>query len=204
MYEFLEKVFGKNEDGTDKALTFKELQAALTAAKDISVVNLKDGGYVSKDKFDAKETELTGVKAQLADANKTIQSYKDMDIEGVKKAASDWETKYNADTKALNDKLSAQAREFAETLLMSGYRFTSKAAKNGIIAELREKKFELKDGSLVGAKEYMDGLMKNEEYAGAFVSDEDKPEAEKKPRFAASSDKTETSGGEKYVPPLVF
>ncbi len=52
--------------------------------------------FVSKNDFDTKNTELKGVKAQLDDANSTIQSYKDMDIDGIKQAAADWETKYNS------------------------------------------------------------------------------------------------------------
>lgn len=45
--------------------------------KKIQVVDVKAGGYVSKEKLDAKITELDGVKQQLSDANTTIQSYKD-------------------------------------------------------------------------------------------------------------------------------
>ncbi len=60
----------------------------------IQVVDVKAGGYVSKEKLDAKITELDGVKQQLSDANTTIQSYKDMDIDGIKQSAKDWETKY--------------------------------------------------------------------------------------------------------------
>ena len=46
-------------------------------------------------------TERDGLKTQLSDANTEIQSYKDMDIEGIKQAAADWEAKYNTDTQAL-------------------------------------------------------------------------------------------------------
>lgn len=34
-------------------------------------------------------------ESQLKTANDTIKSYKDMDIDSIKKSASDWETKYN-------------------------------------------------------------------------------------------------------------
>ena len=50
-------------------------------------------------------TERDGLKTQLSDANAAIQSYKDMDIEGIKQSAADWETKYNTDTQALKDQL---------------------------------------------------------------------------------------------------
>ncbi len=137
---------------------------------------MKEGGYVSKDKFDAKETELTGIKTQLADANKEIQSYKDMDIEGIKKSAQEWENKYKTDTAALNDKLTAQERKHQTDMFFSGYKFTSKAAQAGIRMEFDKKEFKLEDGVFQGASDYMKSLMENEDYKGAFVLKEDKPD----------------------------
>ena len=84
-YEFLKKLFGTPKDGeAPKAMTYEELEAAIDADKKIQVVDIKSGGYVSKEKLDAKITELDGVKQQLADANTEIKSYKDMDIDGIK------------------------------------------------------------------------------------------------------------------------
>ena len=54
-YEFLKKLFGTPKDGEEpKAMTYEELEAAIDADKDIQVVDLKAGEYVSKEKFDAK------------------------------------------------------------------------------------------------------------------------------------------------------
>lgn len=97
--DFLKELFG------DKALTFEELKTAVEAASDkIKVANLKDGGYVDKDKYSAKETELTQIKEQITAANKQIDDFKKLDVEGIKAAAdkykSDYEaaqTKYQAD-----------------------------------------------------------------------------------------------------------
>ena len=87
-YEFLKKLFGTPKDGEQpKAMTYAELEAAIDGAKDIQVVDLKAGGYVAKSKLDAKITELAGVQQQLTDANTQIQSFKDQDVEGVKKKA---------------------------------------------------------------------------------------------------------------------
>mgnify|MGYP000231766846 CR=1 FL=1 len=41
----------------------------------------------------AKYGDYDDVKKQLADANKQISAFKDMDIDGIKKAADDWKTK---------------------------------------------------------------------------------------------------------------
>lgn len=135
-YEFLKKLFGTPKDGeAPKAMTYAELEAAIDADKKIKVVDIKAGGYVAKETFDTKETELDGVKKQLEDANTEIQSYKDMDIDGIKKAAADWEEKYKTDTAALSKKLEDQATEFATKEYIGKYQFTSDLARNAAVAE---------------------------------------------------------------------
>lgn len=47
-----------------------------------------------KSKAAAKETELKNLNTQLAEANKQIEAFKGMDVEGIKKAADEWKTKY--------------------------------------------------------------------------------------------------------------
>lgn len=119
-YEFLKKLFGTQKDGEEpKAMTYAQLEAAIDADKKIQVVDVKAGGYVSKEKLDAKITELDGVRQQLTDANAEIKSYKEMDIDGIKKSAKDWEDKYNHDTQELNDKLAKQETSQEGTLSSS-------------------------------------------------------------------------------------
>lgn len=52
--------------------------------------------FVAKADFNALNDGKKALESQLAEANKEIKSYKDMDIEGIKKAAADWETKATA------------------------------------------------------------------------------------------------------------
>ena len=164
-YDFLKKLFKKDENGTIIPMTAEELTAAIDADKNIKVVDLSAGGYIAKDKFDAKETELKGVKKQ-------IKSFEDQDVDGIKKKVSEWEQKYNTDTQALRDQMAAQSRSHAEDMFLSGYKFTSKAARKGVLDELRSKKFQLDDnGTFLGAKEFMDSLMGDEDYKGAFVTE---------------------------------
>lgn len=169
MYEFLKKLFGETEDGQPVALTYEQLAEALTANKELKLVNLADGGYVSKDKFDAKETELAGVRDQLTATNQTIQSYKDMDVDGIKQSVTDWEQKYNDDTAALRQQLAEQEQTHSLDMFLGGYQFSSKAAKDGIRAAFLSKKFPYEDGKFIGAKEYIDSLMADDDYKGAFV-----------------------------------
>lgn len=197
MYEFLKPLFGKQAEGeAPKALTYAELVAAIEANKTLKLADLSAGEYVSKHKYDDQTTELAGVRKQLDDANAQIKAFDGLDVEGIKKQVSDWKTKYDTDTKALNDQLNKQARDYAENLFLSGYKFTSKAARNGVADEFRKKGFKLEDGVFVGAKEFMDGLMKDADYSGAFATEkkqEQQPNPAEgaqpfMPRFSAPSD----------------
>lgn len=49
--------------------------------------------YVSKVDFDAKDTEANTLKEQLKEANKTINGFKDLDVEGMKQEVENWKQK---------------------------------------------------------------------------------------------------------------
>ena len=119
--------------------------------------NVKDIERV-KTKLSAAETARDEYKEQLEAANTTIQSYKDMDIEGIKQSASDWEKKYNDDLKAMQDKLDGQAYDFALKEYVSGYQFTSDLVKEAVIAQLKQQEFKLNDGKFLGADDFMKQL----------------------------------------------
>ena len=76
--EFLKAFFG------DKAITYDELVQAINAYNDdeknkeklIKMVNLTDGGYVSKDKYTNLETDLSGKTTELTKANNLIEELK--------------------------------------------------------------------------------------------------------------------------------
>ena len=207
-YEFLKKLYGTPKDGEEpKAMTYEELEAAIDADKDIQVVDLKAGEYVSKEKFDAKNTELKGVRGQLDAANAQIKSFqgKDQDIETVRQQAADWETKYNDETQKLRDQMEDQKRKYVEDMFLSAYKFTSKAARKGVLDELREKKFQIDDkDTLVGAADFMKTLMESEDYKNAFVTEDGgkdgkDDEGKDKPPFfskgSGSGSETKPNGG---------
>ena len=169
MYEYLKPLFGVAEDGTPLSLTFDQFVEKLNAESGIKLANLSDGGFVAKEKHDAKLTELKGVRDQLDAANATIQSYKDMDIDGIKQSAADWEKKYQDDTAALQKQLDDNARTYAQDLFLKDYKFSSLPAEEGIRSAFAKKNFPFEDGKFLGAKEFMEGLMNDEGYKNAFV-----------------------------------
>ena len=129
----------------------------------------KDINKLKQDNEKVKE-ELTTVKGQLEEANTTIESYKGMDIEGIKQSVEDWKTKYESDTKALQDQLASKDYEFNAKEYLSKFKFTSDLAKNAVIADFKAKNFKLENGTFLGADDYMKQLQ--ESNPGAFVSEE--------------------------------
>lgn len=175
-YEYLKKLWGTPAEGeAPKALTVDEFITALEADKTISVVDLKAGGYVSQDKYNREKTRADSLTEQLNEANTKLGSFeKDgVTLETVQKEVTSWKEKYAADTKALNDRLAAQEREHLIDQYLNGTEFTSKLARKGIKDLLSaEKSLTVKDGSLVGADDLMNGYRKD--YADAFKAKEQK------------------------------
>lgn len=124
-----------------------------------------------KQNVTALTTERDQLKTQLEEANKQIQSYKDMDIEAVKKSAADWEAKHAADTKALQDKLDAANYGFGVERAVAGLKFSSTAAKNQFVADLTAKKLPLQEGKLLGLDDYVKGYRESD--PGAFLPEND-------------------------------
>lgn len=120
-----------------------------------------------KSRIETLETERDGLKTQLNDANTEIQSYKDMDIDGIKRKAADWEAKYNTDTQVLRDKLSEQEYGYAVNGAVSGMQFTSAAAKKAFVADLKDKGLKLEDGKLLGLDDYVKTYKESDPHAFA-------------------------------------
>lgn len=55
-----------------------------------------------KQSADKIAAERDGLRTQLDDASAAMQSYKELDVDGIKKAADEWKAKYEADTAALH------------------------------------------------------------------------------------------------------
>lgn len=115
--------------------------------------------------------ERDNLKTQVEDANKEIQSYKDMDIDSIKKSADDWKTKYEemeANQKAEKEKSIRNERTNA---FFNDVKFASESAKAGVISQFNEKGFKYDEESkkFLGASEWLNDL--KEKDSGAFLSD---------------------------------
>lgn len=140
----------------------------------VRFVDLSEGNYISKEKYQAATAKAKGLETQLGEANKTIKSYQDMDIDGIKQSAKDWEEKYQKDTEALNAQIESDRKKFAAERFMDGQKIKSPLSRKAILSEFLAQNLEFKDGTFVGADEYMKGV--REKYPDEFEQEEEKPE----------------------------
>lgn len=115
--------------------------------------------------------ERDNLKSQLSDANNEIKSYKDMDIDSIKKSADDWKTKYEemeANQKAEKEK---SIREERTNTFFNDIKFASESAKAGVLAQFNAKDFKYDEESkkFLGASEWLKELQEKD--SGAFLSE---------------------------------
>ena len=139
--------------------------------KQVRFVDLSEGGYVSKEKYGELDTEKKGIEKQLKDANATIKSYKDMDIEKIKQSAADWETKYNEDTQKLQQQIESDRKAFAAERYIASQKIKSPLSRKAILQEFMNQNLEYKDGTFVEAEEYMKKV--REQYPDEFEQEEE-------------------------------
>lgn len=116
------------------------------------------------------KAENEGLKTQLNEANTQIQSFKEMDIDGIKASAEEWKTKYETDTKALNEKIAAKDYDYAIKDFMSQFKFIDDDVKETVINKFKAKEFKLEEGKFLGGEDFMKEYKEN--HKSLFVPDE--------------------------------
>lgn len=140
----------------------------------VKIVDLSDGGYVGKEKYASLQTEANGYKTQLGEANKTINSYKEMNIEGIKQSASEWEKKYKEDTENLQHTLEVERMTHAAERFLDTQKIKSPLSKKTILQDFMSQNMEFKDGAFVGADDYMKKI--KDQYPDEFETEAPAPE----------------------------
>lgn len=117
------------------------------------------------------EADYNALKTQLDEANKTIQGFKDMDIESIQKSADDWKQKAEALEQAQKERdYSDKLDKFVASQNMKNEIYASHL--KGLLKEA-ELKFD-KEGSLIGGAEIVQKLKAS--CPDAFADDKPKPE----------------------------
>jgi len=197
----LKELFDQAEGGTLSYEQFMEL----TKSNNVKLVDLNEGGYVSKAKF---ESELEAKAKEIETLNGTI-SGRDGDLEALRKQLEEAGTdatklgeltsqldelkgKYDADTKSYKEQLKRQAYEFAVKEYANTKQFSSQAAKRDFINSMIAKQLKMEGDSILGADDFV--ALYTENNADAFMTasdygDDDGPdyEAPERPQFVSST-----------------
>lgn len=143
------------------------------SSEEIKAILAEHGKTVTTETDKVKQSlneTISNYQNQLKTANDTIQSYKDMDIDSIKKSADDWKTKYEemeANQKAEKEK---SIRDERTNAFFNDIKFASESAKAGVIAQFNAKDFKYDEESkkFLGASEWLNEL--KEKDSGAFLS----------------------------------
>lgn len=139
--------------GTE-ALTWEQLEEKLKDNKDVKIVNLLAGGYVDENKYNNKVNELTKANDTIKGLRETVAKFDGVDVDKLKKDASDWEVKYNTD-------IAAVKLDSAVNMALVGAK-----AKNPKLAKaaLDMSVIKLDGENLIGFSEQLDKLKESDSY----------------------------------------
>lgn len=153
-YEYLKPMFGNGP------LTFEQLTEKLDAAEGVKLVNLKDGGYVGKEKLDAAEARVSALQQQLTQANGKLEGYD-----------PEWKTKAQQMQQEADQKVEAVRLDYAIRTALT----EAKAKNPEKLAKLIDRDgLKMVDGKLVGLDEQLKALKESDGYL--FEGDKPDPE----------------------------
>lgn len=196
----LKDLFDKAENGT---LTYEQFKTAMETAK-ANFVDVTEGGYVSKHKYDddikARDTQISTLNETItkrdSDLNDLKGKLKEAGTDATKLAElstnfDSLQTKYDTDIKEYQTRLAKQAYEFAVKEYAGTKKFTSNAAKRDFVQAMIAKDLKLENDTIIGADDFV--KIYSNDNADAFVVDN--PTPDNKPKF------TNPTPGAGEIPP---
>lgn len=182
----------------NKSLTYAEFEKLAKEGK-AKFTDLSEGKYVDRQKYlddiAAKDVQLTGLNETLTTRDADLATLKEQleaaggdagKLEELNANLQALQAKYEADTSALQGKLSAQAYEFAVRDYSNTQKFSSGAAKRDFINQMLAKQLPMESGQILGADDFVKIYAK--ENKDAFLAEQPKQPAEPpKPQFAGST-----------------
>lgn len=128
--------------------------------KDVSKLQ-KENEKLTADRDKEKERADT--------AEETLKKFDGVDVETMQAEIATWQQKAKDAEKDYADKLAQRDFEDALKEEISGYKFTSEAARKAIMAEIREAGLKVKDGKILGLSDLLAQM--KEKDASAFVDE---------------------------------
>ncbi len=157
----------KTEDLEEKGLTQEQIDFVMAEnGKDIQA---------EQNKITAKQAEVDKLSAQLSEANKQVQAFKEMKVEDIKAKAEEFEAKYL--------KSQEELKEARENAMMDKVLGTLNAHDVDVIKGLIKKdQLVFKEDTIVGLDEQIKALRESK----AFLFKDDDGD-EKKPTFTSKT-----------------
>lgn len=190
----IKEIFEAADGGT---LNFQQFEEAVKTGG-AKFVDLNEGNYVSKNKY---ENEIATLTTQINDLNGTI-STRDADLQNLQAqleaAGTDAEklnsvtndlstlqNKYNSDIKEYQNKLKHQAYEFAVKEFANSKNFTSNAAKRDFVNSMISKDLKMDQNMILGAEDFVSAYAKDNADAFVVATPEPAPAEPPKPMFVS-------------------
>lgn len=167
--------------GTE-ALTWEQLEEKLKDNKEVKLANLAAGSHISKGKYDELETKFNTANDTIKELRETVSKFDGVDVDGLKKSVTDWETKYNTDIAAV--KLDSAVN----MALVEAKAKNPKLAK----AALDMSVIKLDGDKLLGLTEQLDTLKKSDAY---LFETEQKAEEKQSGAFVFNTGGNHEGGG---------
>lgn len=184
----IKEIFDSAEEGK---LTYEQFQELAKSGK-AKFADISEGNYVSRKKY---EDELEDLNGRIETLNQTIQT-RDDDLANLQQqleeagndvdrlgetldAFSELQSKYDADTKAYQEKLQSQAYNFAVRDFANKQKFSSKAAQRDFENALRNAALKMDGDSIMGADDFRTKYATENE--DAFVVENPEPSEPQKP-----------------------
>lgn len=183
--DFLKEVFG------EEALTFEQFSSAVSG-KGFKLADLSTGNYVGKMKYDnelsAKDDAIADLRGQLKTRDGDIKKLQEQlagegdvttKLADVTSQLEKLQGDYDNAKKDYEARLGKQSYEFAVKEFANAQHFTSNAAKKQFINEMVSENLKMKNGSIIGADDFM--KVYKEANEDSFVVEQPNPEPQPNP-----------------------
>lgn len=131
---------------------------------------INDGTYIPKAKFDNINEQKKDLENQLKETNDKMQELSKVDTEELKKQIADLQTKYEEDTKALNEKYNKREYDIKLNDYTKDLKFSSNSAKKSFMNDLKAKELKFEEDKLVGFDDFVSLYKEND--PTAFIEEE--------------------------------
>ena len=132
----------------------KELGIEVPEDKTAELNKAVTDNYKTVAEFDKKvarlEAERDSYKEKAETAEETLKGFDGVDVNKLNADIEAWKTKAENAEKDYQKKIADRDFEDALKAEMEGYKFSSTAAKNAVMAEIREKGLKYSDGKILG------------------------------------------------------